>query len=152
MVKELEDQLKCLICLDTYTTPKILQCNHVYCQGCLRRLVDRNRQGQLNLTCPTCRQATPVPAGGVKGLPPAFMVNKLLEILQKAIEDTPWRNFLPNIVLTSFPSTFFHDWLQVLYSLTSWMILQWIYLLQNHVTTLTFEQNHTPKSVCYCCS
>ena len=88
VVKELEDQLKCLICLDTYITPKVLQCNHIYCQGCLRRLVDRNRHGQFNLTCPTCRQVTPIPAGGVKSLPPAFIINKLLEIMKKATDNS----------------------------------------------------------------
>ena len=83
VLKKLEDQLNCSICLDTYTNPKQLQCHHVYCQQCLVRLVIRDQQGQLSLTCPNCRQVTPVPANGVAGLQAAFRVNKLLEIVEE---------------------------------------------------------------------
>lgn len=65
-LKKLEEQLQCSICLETYTDPKLLQCNHVYCQKCLVKLVIRDQQGQLSLPCPICRQATPVPASGVE--------------------------------------------------------------------------------------
>ena len=82
-VKKLEDQLNCPVCLDTYTDPKQLQCNHVYCQQCLGRLVVQNQQGQFILTCPNCRQVTPVPANGVAGLQAAFQVNHLLDILSE---------------------------------------------------------------------
>ena len=47
------------------------------------KLVVRDQQGQLILTCPTCRQATPVPDDGVAGLQSAFQVNPLLEILEE---------------------------------------------------------------------
>ena len=47
------------------------------------KLVVRDQQGLLILTCPTCRQATPVPANGVAGLQSAFQVNHLLEILEE---------------------------------------------------------------------
>ena len=78
--KKLEEHLSCPICLDTYTDPKQLQCNHVYCQQCLVPLVVRDQQGQLGLTCPSCRQVTPIPDRGVAGLQPAFHINRLLEI------------------------------------------------------------------------
>ena len=82
-LKKLEEQLNCAICLDTYTDPKLLQCFHIYCRDCLVRLVVRDQQGQLSLTCPTCRQATPIPANGVTGLQSAFQVNHLLKILEE---------------------------------------------------------------------
>ena len=82
-----EEQLNCSICLDTYTDPKILQCFHVFCRQCLVPLGVQDQQGQLSLTCPTCRQATPIPARGVAGLQSAFHINSLLEIL----EDSPTR-------------------------------------------------------------
>ena len=82
-LKKLEDQLNCPVCLDTYTDPKQLQCHHIYCQKCLRRLVDRDQQGQAILICPNCRQVTPVPANGVAGLQPAFQTNHLLDILKE---------------------------------------------------------------------
>ena len=79
-VKKLEEQLNCLICLGTYTVPKLLQCNHVFCRDCLVGLAHRNPQG---LPCPTCRQVTPIPPSGVAGLQSAFQTNHLLEILDQ---------------------------------------------------------------------
>ena len=79
-LKKLEQQLNCSICLDTYTNPKLLQCFHVYCQQCLVPLVDRDQRGQLGLSCPICRQVTPVPNRGVAGLQSAFHINHLLEL------------------------------------------------------------------------
>ena len=78
--KKLEEYLNCPICLDTYTEPKQLQCNHVYCRQCLVPLGVRDQQGKLGLTCPACRQVTPIPDRGVAGLQPAFHINHLLEI------------------------------------------------------------------------
>ena len=80
VLQQLEEQLNCSICLDTYTDPKLLQCFHVYCQQCLVPLVDRDQQGQLGLTCPICRQVTPIPDRGVAGLQSAFHINLSLEI------------------------------------------------------------------------
>ena len=79
-LRKLEEQLNCSICLDIYTDPKQLQCNHIYCQQCLVPLVVQDQKGQLGLTCPTCRQVTPIPDRGVAGLQPAFHINRLLEI------------------------------------------------------------------------
>ena len=80
-IKKLEDQLTCAICLDDLKNPKLLQCFHVYCKACLQRLVVQDQQGQLSLSCPTCRQSTVLPqATGVSGLQSAFHVHHLLEI------------------------------------------------------------------------
>ena len=81
-LKKLEEQLNCAICLDTYTEPKLLQCFHVYCQQCLVKLTVRDQQGQLSLTCPTCRQVTPITGRGVADLQSAFHINHLLEVRQ----------------------------------------------------------------------
>ena len=78
--KLFEEQLNCSICLNTYTDPKLLQCFHVYCRQCLVPLVDRDQQGRLGLSCPTCRQVTPIPDRAVAGLQPAFHINHLLEV------------------------------------------------------------------------
>ena len=86
VLKKLEEQLNCSICLDTYTDPKLLQCFHVYCQQCLVPLGVRDQQGQLSLTCPACRQVTPIPDRGVAGLKPAFHINHLLEIYKDSVK------------------------------------------------------------------
>ena len=46
------------------------------------RLVFQDEHGQLVLSCPNCRHITPVPANGVTGLQPAFLINQLLDILK----------------------------------------------------------------------
>ena len=79
----IKNELNCSICLDTYTDPKILQCFHVYCQKCLIKLVIRDQQGQLSLSCPICRQVTSIPASGAAGLQSAFHINRLLELVNK---------------------------------------------------------------------
>ena len=92
-LKKLEEQLRCTICLDTYTNPKVLQCDHVYCRECIRQLLLRNLPGERSLTCPNCRQDTPVPENGVQGLKPALQINSLLDIqdslLQQKVVDLP---------------------------------------------------------------
>ena len=85
-LEKLEDQLTCAICLDAFKDPKLLQCFHVYCKDCLQRLVVTDRQGQLSLRCPTCRQSTLLPpATGVSGLQPAFHIHHLFDI-QEALK------------------------------------------------------------------
>ena len=91
-LEKVEKELNCSVCLDTYVDPKLLQCFHTYCRKCLVKLVVRDQQGQLILTCPICRHDTPVPANGVAGLQPAFQINHFLEIMEehkKAATDPP---------------------------------------------------------------
>ncbi len=40
----------------------------------------RGRQGQLTLTCPSCRQVSPIPFNGVKGLQSAFQIDDFIGI------------------------------------------------------------------------
>ena len=50
------------------------------------KLVVRDQQGDLSLTCPICRQATPVPANGVTGLQSTFQTNEFLRIRDDLIK------------------------------------------------------------------
>ena len=79
-IKKLEEQLKCSVCLDIYTEPKLLQCFHTYCRKCLVKLVVRDQQGDLSLPCPNCRQVTLVPTNGVTCLQSAFQIKEFLQI------------------------------------------------------------------------
>ena len=81
---ELEEQLKCPVCLDTYTNPKILPCHHSFCQECLEGLPQemKVRGDTYYLPCPTCRQRAEVPREGVGAFPVAFHLNSLKEIMQ----------------------------------------------------------------------
>ena len=80
-LKKLEDQLTCAICLDAFKDPKLLQCFHVYCKGCLERLVVQDQQGQVSLSCPTCRRSTLLPPPStVADLQSAFHIHHLFDI------------------------------------------------------------------------
>ncbi len=101
-LKKLEEQLQCGICSDTYTSPKQLQCKHVYCQKCLFERV-QDQQDQCTLSCPICRQIAPIPAHGVKELQPAFHIVSLLEIQDsyKKNGDVPTTNLEKEVKLCS---------------------------------------------------
>ena len=104
-IKKLEEQLNCAICLDIYTEPKLLQCLHVYCRKCLMKLVIGNEQKQLSLTCPTCRQVTPVPANGVTGLQSAFQTNEILQIRSDLIKSRDTAASLEGTEIDTTPLT-----------------------------------------------
>ncbi len=93
VLEKLDEQLNCDICLDTYTDPRLLRCFHIFCTECIAKLVVRDHIGRLALYgCPTCRQVTPIPPNGVRGLQSAFQANVLLEIrdeLLKAKDEIP---------------------------------------------------------------
>ena len=78
-MKKLDDHLKCSICLDPFTDPKLMQCFHVFCKKCLEPLVLRDQHG-ISLCCSICRRSTPLPTNGVSGLQPAFYINHYFDI------------------------------------------------------------------------
>ena len=78
-LQKIQEQVTCGVCLEPYKQPRLLKCFHVYCEGCLQRLVRGGGEGQ-SLQCPQCRQDTPLPAGGVPGLQGAFYIHYLFDI------------------------------------------------------------------------
>lgn len=87
-----DDPFLCQICRKQFQQPRVLNCLHVFCSGCLDRLLEdkegvgdgdaaaemgvessskvalaRSELEQVCLVCPTCKQATQV--GGVLELP-----------------------------------------------------------------------------------
>ena len=79
---KLKEQVTCPVCLEVFTQPKLLACNHSFCMGCINQLkVD----GDNKKMCPLCRKPTTLPSNGSAGLRPAFHINTLME-LRKVIE------------------------------------------------------------------
>jgi len=50
------EELCCDVCTDLYTDPKMLQCFHTYCSGCIDGI--RKHGDNRNVTCPKCRHIT----------------------------------------------------------------------------------------------
>ena len=38
--KAIEELLKCTICLEQFNNPKMLPCQHTFCENCLQNLVE----------------------------------------------------------------------------------------------------------------
>ena len=74
----LDDLLKCTVCVEPFTNPKMLQCEHT-CQECLQDVYNVSRQTG-RISCPTCREATPIPPSGIAGLRNDVKVNQLTEV------------------------------------------------------------------------
>eukprot|EP00058_Branchiostoma_floridae_P021898 XP_002607388.1 hypothetical protein BRAFLDRAFT_69798 [Branchiostoma floridae] len=76
--EQIREELTCSICLELFTRPKVLPCQHTFCQDCLQDIVSR----QVPLQCPICRQQARPPPQGVEGLPDNHLVTSLCERLQ----------------------------------------------------------------------
>eukprot|EP00058_Branchiostoma_floridae_P000674 XP_002586162.1 hypothetical protein BRAFLDRAFT_109858 [Branchiostoma floridae] len=72
------EELTCSICLELFTRPKVLPCQHTFCQDCLQDLASR----KVPLRCPNCRQQVRLPLQGVTGLPDNIMAANMCERLQ----------------------------------------------------------------------
>lgn len=63
---------ECPVCYlpydNIFNTPRILPCAHTFCLECLARLCAFLKESQ-SFQCPFCREAVPVPGGGVPKLP-----------------------------------------------------------------------------------
>ena len=67
--------LRCFLCHETFTIPKVLRCFHTYCQPCL----EKSHEGQDKVTCPECSTDTYLGANSLNALLPDYAVSNLLE-------------------------------------------------------------------------
>ncbi|KAH3715728.1 RING finger protein nhl-1-like [Dreissena polymorpha] len=73
----IEELLRCPICLDRFNTPKLLPCQHTFCQSpCLEQLVDRFHR----IKCPECREEHRVPYAGVSSFPTNRTILNFLDV------------------------------------------------------------------------
>ena len=89
-LEDLQQEVMCPLCLDTFEDPRVLLCQHVYCKGCLEDLVSRTRGAPFTIICPECRNPTDISEGGVDGLRVAFKINRLIQLVNKMkLEERP---------------------------------------------------------------
>lgn len=80
-LQDLQQEITCPLCLDTFDDPRVLSCQHTYCRKCLEALISRSRGTSPTITCPECRKSTEVPVEGVQELPAAFKLNRLIQLV-----------------------------------------------------------------------
>ncbi len=79
---ELDRQfLQCALCIDRLQKPKVLPCQHSFCQGCLKLWADRSED--LTLSCPVCRKEYTLNENGVEGLPDNFFVKSIIDFINR---------------------------------------------------------------------
>ncbi|XP_019633615.1 PREDICTED: tripartite motif-containing protein 3-like [Branchiostoma belcheri] len=76
---QIREELSCSICLELFTWPKVLPCQHTFCQDCLQDLAGRGGTFQ----CPICRRQVTLPPQGVTGLPDNLMAANMCERFQQ---------------------------------------------------------------------
>eukprot|EP00058_Branchiostoma_floridae_P002395 XP_002587883.1 hypothetical protein BRAFLDRAFT_87270 [Branchiostoma floridae] len=76
--EQIREELSCSICLELFTRPKVLPCQHTFCQDCLQDHASR----KVPFQCPNCRQQVRLPRQGVAGLPDNIMAANMCERLQ----------------------------------------------------------------------
>ena len=86
-----EDYLCCGICLSQYHKPKTLQCDHSYCEECIKLHVTQslgNHRNNVQPICPLCRDPIPINTrhpfdidAWVKALPTDALLESLLNTL-----------------------------------------------------------------------
>ncbi|XP_072434502.1 tripartite motif-containing protein 3-like isoform X1 [Chiloscyllium punctatum] len=73
-----EELLTCSVCLERYNRPKLLPCQHTFCQDpCLSSLVDQDGR---EVKCPECRNVHAIPQEGVIGFPSNRTILGFLDI------------------------------------------------------------------------
>ena len=84
MKEKLDEQLTCSICLDTYSSPKALPCQHSFCKDCLAPLVDNKKNPRFpEIICPECREIHTLRTSGIDGLPNNYALLGILEVLSQ---------------------------------------------------------------------
>ena len=78
--------IKCPICLEIYSEPKMLPCQHSFCRCCLERLVENDgRWGR----CPQCRQLFRIPFNGISSFDVNRTIAQLIETVPRQHNERP---------------------------------------------------------------
>lgn len=73
--------LRCGICGERYSDPRLLPCLHTFCCSCLHDYIPAH---SLSVNCPTCRQQSILPANGISALQTNVFVVNLMTVLDNS--------------------------------------------------------------------
>nr|KAG5713799.1 hypothetical protein BaRGS_024426 [Batillaria attramentaria] len=78
--------LTCALCLDIYTSPRLLPCHHTFCLACIEGLAKATKG--KSFPCPTCRKPTQVPPKeGVQAFQANFYITEEdLELARSGVD------------------------------------------------------------------
>ncbi len=83
MLETLEDEVKCPLCLDVFSSPRMLPCQHVFCEPCLQAVVVRGSKAFFK--CPVCQKHIPLDGFSADQFPPAIQTNRFIDVYQKVL-------------------------------------------------------------------
>ncbi|XP_065591130.1 E3 ubiquitin/ISG15 ligase TRIM25-like [Cyrtonyx montezumae] len=79
MLKELQEELTCSICLDIYRSPVSLRCGHSFCEECIQAVLGSQRCPQELFSCPVCSAQEAPPAKLQPNIQLRSIVQKFLD-------------------------------------------------------------------------
>ena len=77
LLRRLQEQIQCPICLEKFVDPRSLPCQHVFCRSCLDQVYNEEKD---EVKCPTCRAVTSMSRKGSSSLPKAIHTNSLVDL------------------------------------------------------------------------
>ena len=81
LLNNLNEEVSCSVCMNTFTDPKQLPCLHSFCLHCLNGILRTSGRHDV-ICCPECRRESRVPrSGNLNDLPTNFRINSLLDVL-----------------------------------------------------------------------
>ena len=97
MLKSLEKEVQCPLCMEVLQEPKRLPCEHVFCVHCLDKLLLRSTDGAL--ICPVCRNRIPLQDRDSKQFSTSLVVVRLIDMYRESLKEqcTPKASDEPSI-------------------------------------------------------
>ena len=82
ILNAMQEELTCPVCLESFSSPRLLRCGHNFCASCISALLKR---GGNTVVCPVCRVKTFLNPQNptVSDLSPNYFVNTILDALKR---------------------------------------------------------------------
>lgn len=84
LLRTLREEIICPLCLNIFSDPRKLPCDHVYCKECLLELARRSNN---TVSCPECRQSHNAPTES-SCFSTAFHINRLINLYEQGLHET----------------------------------------------------------------